>query len=113
MKALFASLFFVAFLPLNALADCPKLSLAQLKELTATKGAKHLVFFSTWCSSCKEHLLKEDKPGTIFIAAFDTPERASAVIQKLNIKQPCYFDDGLTNYFGIKVVPAERVYPSL
>ena len=105
-----AALFLSSLLTFTlANADCPPLSSELLNELVKKSGSKRLVFFSTWCSECKDHVKRVPSAGTLFIAAFDKAERAEAALRKLGRTEPCYVDNGLTKKFGINVVPAEKI----
>lgn len=90
---------------LHAAPLCPKLDQAALRQMAQERGPLHLIFFASWCGECAKHLKAEHSGQTILIATFDEEAAAERAIRKLGIKTPCYFDDGLSEAFGIKSVP--------
>lgn len=112
MKSLVFALLFSFSVP--AFADegkCPKLSPKMLDELTENRGGKlKVIFFASWCSACKDHLLAKTDGPTILVGVFDKRERLEEVVQSLKLKTECYTDDGVADALGIKSLPAERVY---
>ena len=82
-----------------------ELSAERFSALVKNSSARKLVFFSSWCSDCKAHLLQADAQS-IFIASFDTQERATATLQTFKLTQECYVDSQrLAKAIGINTVP--------
>ncbi len=92
----------------QAIGECQEMTLAALKAQKETPI--QLVFFASWCLSCKDHLeaLKSAK-NTYFIASYDRKDKAEDVLKFLNMeKVPCIYDKGNTfsEYFGVNELPA-------
>lgn len=108
MAKLFALI--LSLIPVKSYAACTELSPALLDEIVKKEGEKKLVFFSSWCSTCKDHLRPDAPQNTMFIGVFDKVERAQSALNKFVPGRKCYFDSGVAKKLGVKVVPAERVY---
>jgi len=87
---------------------CRAMSMSELQKEMNGQGQKKIVFFASWCSSCAEKMKANDQNGTIFVAAFDSLERAQEVIDVLNIKQRCILDAGIAQAMDVHSLPAER-----
>ena len=90
---------------------CAPMSLAQFQEQFKKEPAEELVFFASWCASCKKHLVREALAKTYFIASFDEqPAATKAFTVFLGDDQlkRCIFDqDGsIAAAYGVKSLPA-------
>ena len=84
------------------------------KYLINNPSIKEIIFFSTWCSDCKDKilLLKNDyfaNKKYVLINIFDTQERAENVIKNMNINIPCFHDVNKTisKEYNVSFVPYE------
>lgn len=113
-KRSIAILLFATFaLHTSALGQCHETSLETLKKKAANAGKPlKLVFFSSWCPSCKDSLDKNSKDDQVlFVASFDNREAANKVARKYALgEQRCIFDvdDALSRQLEVSGVPAER-----
>ena len=95
-------------------ADCVEFNEEKFELFLKSKNKVELIFFSSWCSDCKEDLLKIKenqknlKDKVIIINTFDRLEKGNQALKKLEIKLDCYFDKDrvLTKKYNIKAVPA-------
>lgn len=110
--------YFSLFLNFNAVfAECKKINEAEFNSLLQEKKPIELIFFSSWCSDCKDDLIKLAdstnilKNNIIIINTFDRPEKGYLALKVLNIDYPCYFDNDkkLTKKYNIKSVPAHII----
>ncbi len=105
----FCSLVFI-----HANADCKKVDDIEFNAILQNNKPLELVFFSSWCGDCKEHLEELAKTQNtinkkvIIINTFDTIENGNKVLKKLKINLPCYFDKDrvIAKKYNIKSVPA-------
>lgn len=88
-------------------ADCPPMTMEEYRARYAAAPPPRLVFFSSWCGDCKEHLVAKHPPGTLFVATFDEKERAERAMAAFQPDGKCVLDSGIAKAFGVKVVPAE------
>lgn len=87
---------------------CPPLTFKQLEQKLVTEAAKQeveIIFFASWCVSCKQNFLDTGPTKRIFIASFDQASDAELVIERFKIKDPCYIDNGITAAFKIESLP--------
>ena len=85
-------------------AKCPELNPDQFKELLREKKeCVELIFFASWCSSCKKHFVKKKGVKQIFVATFDSEEEADKVCSKFSLN--CYLDKGLAETFQVSSLP--------
>ncbi len=97
----------------QAIGECQEMALATLKARKETPV--QLVFFASWCLSCKEHLeaLKSAK-NTFFIATFDRKDKAEDVLKYLKMENASCIYDGegtFSEYFGVTELPATKTFP--
>ena len=92
-------------LPAHA-AACPKLNRAGLMQLLKTRKHAKVVFFASWCESCRPHLQASDPKHDLAIALYDDPKPASRALRSLNVQTPCYTDDGIAKSLQIESLPA-------
>jgi thiol-disulfide isomerase/thioredoxin len=90
---------------------CAPMTYAQFQEQFKKESAEELVFFASWCASCKKHLVTEALAKSYFIAAFDEqPAATKAFTAFLGAEQlkRCIFDqDGsIAAAYGVKSLPA-------
>ncbi len=93
-KILFLS-FFIYSDPI--LASCQTISGKAFEKLILKKSPVTLVFFSSWCSDCKDELLdlkkkKRRKEKYILINTFDSPGKGEKVLKNLEIDYLCIYD---------------------
>ena len=87
---------------------CPKSDLAGIKKAYRGRGEMNLIFFSSWCASCKPHLKSDLASNEILIVAFDEQKPAEKVLKNLSITAPCFTSEGITEELGIESVPNTR-----
>ncbi|MGE0174946.1 MAG: TlpA family protein disulfide reductase [Oligoflexales bacterium] len=90
-------------------ASCPRVSFEQLKAATRDLGKVKLVFFASWCVSCKPHLLEPHDKKTVFVAAFDEEQRAEKVLKAFSVEGLCFTSDDTAQKLGVTALPATRV----
>ncbi len=96
----------------KAAETCPPAKIADLQKLLQEKPASELIFFASWCISCKEHL-QHPPPGSFFIASFDERAAANKVIDHFrgaNEAPRCVWDEdgSITEHYQVKGLPATR-----
>lgn len=104
----------LALMATPALGACPPLDKAGLDKLASGRKAPlDVIFFASWCSSCKDHLAAKHGENTVLIGVFDKKERIEATVASLGVKTACYFDEGgITDALKIKSLPMQIRYPS-
>lgn len=90
---------------------CVPMTYAQFQEQFKQEAAEELVFFASWCASCKKHLVADALAKSYFIASFDEqPAATKAFTAFLGADQlkRCIFDqDGsIAAAYGVKSLPA-------
>ena len=93
---------------LGLAAVCENATFDELKSKLKGKGELNLVFFASWCISCKPHLQAQHDSNVVFIAAFDEKPRAEKVLSSFGLTNPCFIGDDITNSLGIRGVPASK-----
>jgi hypothetical protein len=100
--------------PRGAYAEvvCVPGGLKALAALLEQKPAEELVFFASWCRSCKPHI-ENLQPDQVLIASFDEQVAAEKVVRLLSKggQQPrCLWDEGneIAEHYGVKGLPASR-----
>jgi hypothetical protein len=75
---------------------------------------KHIIFFSTWCSDCKEKLLELKKKEELskeylLVNSFDQKGHGEKALEYLKISLPCFYDPNnlIAKEYNIFVVPGE------
>jgi thiol-disulfide isomerase/thioredoxin len=105
--------FFIMFVAMNAGAtgsDCKPIGYKDFesKILKADEQEKNVIFFASWCSSCKEHMVKDYK-NPIFVASYDSLPAATAAFNSLTEMKgkTCYFDldNEIAEKMGAKGIP--------
>jgi hypothetical protein len=92
---------------------CEAMTNVQFQERLKKEPAAQLVFFASWCASCKKHLVTENVPSSYFVAAFDEQSAAqkafTAFLGEGQLKR-CIFDqDGtIAAAYGVKSLPAVK-----
>lgn len=96
----------------EGVVQCNNSSLKVFEKRVADKKIKNLVFFSSWCGSCKTHLLKADLDSTIFIVAFDREDMAVSALNSLfplplRTKIQCELDlaEEILKFYKVKSLP--------
>jgi hypothetical protein len=90
--------------------NCPPLDKKKLKEMVEESEGKKvdLVFFSSWCSDCGNHLKKLEGPGKVLVGTFDKQPRIEKLVGKLKLPNRCFTDSGVAKKLKVTTVPAER-----
>ena len=88
-------------------ARCPAMESEELARYAASSGATRIIFFASWCSSCREHLKSAGK-GDILVGVFDEVDRLERLAGKLNADVPCVRGDGIAKSYGVTSLPAVR-----
>ncbi len=109
------SLALVLAWPFGAKAEslCPPGDLKALAAWLEQKPAEELVFFASWCVSCKAHI-QGAKSGQILIASFDERSAAEKVVRHLteegDTPPRCLWDERneIAERYGVKGIPATR-----
>lgn len=102
-------LFFLLLLNDIALA-CEAMNYMAFQERLKNEPATQLVFFASWCASCKKHMTSEYLQTSYFIASFDEQAAAqkafTAFLGESQLKR-CVFDqDGsIAAAYGVKALP--------
>lgn len=88
---------------------CPPLDHQKLKELLEHSESKkvELVFFSSWCSDCGDHLKKLEGQSKILVGTFDKQSRIEKLVAKLKLPNRCFTDAGIAKKLNVTTVPAE------
>ncbi|MFK7873699.1 MAG: TlpA family protein disulfide reductase [Oligoflexales bacterium] len=88
---------------------CFPIKVEQFERVAEQKKWKEVVFFASWCASCKPHLIQATSPRSVVIATYDTRQEAERVLDFLGIQStiPCFIDhDGkLREKFKIQSLP--------
>ena len=108
-KVLSFSLFFYT---VPILAVCESFSKEDFDKLIKKEAPVTLVFFSSWCSDCKDELLeikkkKQDKINYILVNTFDSPGKGEKALNSLGINYFCIYDKDrmLAKKYKIDSVP--------
>lgn len=106
------SLFCVAFFFCNRAfsLECKEATWSELKEWQKGKGQTELVFFASWCSSCKESLSKTYSNPVLFISVFDEKADSERVLKHFVKDATCYFSKDINKHFGVKALPMTLKY---
>lgn len=88
--------------------DCPKTSFEDLKSRLKGRGEISIVFFASWCVSCKPHLEQKHGEDTVFVAVFDEQERAEKVLRSFSVERLCFTSDGIGEALEVRSLPATR-----
>ena len=81
---------------------------AALRHHMRQVQAQRVVFFSSWCSGCREHVLQGGPGGTLLLGTFDAPARLTAALQRLLPLGHCRLDAGVARALHVDAVPAVR-----
>ncbi len=87
--------------------DCPLLNFAGFENLRQINKPHDVVFFASWCSSCRHNLTDPKLINPIFIALFDERKNAEEIAEKFAFKGPCFSDDGIAEVLKINALPAK------
>jgi len=91
----------------EAAASCPEATFDQIKSAMAGSGDVELVFFASWCASCKEHLTEKHAKNVVFIAAFDEQKRAEKVLDSFQVTSRCFTSDDTASALSVRSLPAK------
>jgi len=95
----------------SAASFCRSANHQELVQLVQETGRNQLIFFASWCSSCRDHIIESDAKQVIYVVAYDDPAPATAALQAL---QPgadlCLIDHDYSIRKALKVrsLPAKR-----
>jgi hypothetical protein len=100
------------FKPTVALA-CQPMNASELQDKLKRESVAQLVFFASWCSSCKQHLTEAYAAKSLFIASFDENQAATKAFRAFlgeAHRQLCIWDkDGsIAAHYAVKSLPALR-----
>ena len=84
---------------------CDAGGMSRLTKMIAERHPTKLIFFASWCPSCREHLLESNPGKDILIATFDEKEQAEKALTALKISAPCLLDDGISKELKVIDVP--------
>jgi thiol-disulfide isomerase/thioredoxin len=92
---------------------CLGLTSAQLLERLRKENVTELVFFASWCASCKKHLTPDQAESRLFIAVFDeqaAAQKAFTTFMGDEHAARCIWDrDGsIAAYYSVKGLPVVR-----
>ena len=94
----------------QAAASCPEATFDQVKSALSGNGEVELVFFASWCASCKEHLTETHAKNVVFIAAFDEQKRAEKVLDSFQVTSRCFTSDDSASTLSVRSLPAKLKY---
>ncbi|MFW7379179.1 MAG: hypothetical protein ACOH5I_10260 [Oligoflexus sp.] len=69
-----------------------------------------VVFFASWCASCRGHIESSDPESTIYVIAYDEPQAASRVLEALKpTAKLCLIDrdESIRKAFAVDALPAK------
>lgn len=91
----------------NPLASphCEAGGMNRLKKIAAEGHTTSVIFFASWCPSCREHLEHSNPEKDLLIATFDEKNQAERALAALKISTPCLLDDGIAKELKILDVP--------
>ena len=81
----------------------------QIAENLKNRGDANVIFFASWCASCKPHLEAKYDDATVFVAVFDEQKRAEKVLNALKIEGICFTSDEFARDLGVRSLPAARI----
>ncbi len=92
---------------------CVAMDNHQLQQKLLDKPSEQLVFFASWCSSCKEHMREDWASKSYFLAVFDDQAAAEkafrAFVGEKNIERCIWDKDGsIAAFYKVKSLPALR-----
>ena len=92
---------------------CAGMNAQELQEQLKSEAAEQLVFFASWCASCKKHMTQDTLNKSYFIAAFDEQSAADkafrAFLGESNLKRCIWDRDGsIAAAYGVKGLPVIR-----
>jgi len=92
--------------------SCFDSTLGELEARIKQKNIKNLVFFASWCLSCKKHILEADIETTLFVVAFDKVDSAVSALNSLILPEKrknvlCELDrtEKITKFYRVKSLP--------
>jgi hypothetical protein len=92
---------------------CVAMDAQQLQAELHIEPAEQLVFFASWCATCKKHMTEEILAKSYFIAVFDEQSAADKAYRSFlgeSKLERCIWDrDGsIAKAYGVKSVPVIR-----
>ena len=90
--------------------ECKEASWSNIKEWQKGKGSTEVVFFASWCSSCKDHLRQDFKGNVIFISIFDERSDSERVLNFFKPSATCYFSKEIDKELKIKSLPKTLIF---
>ena len=90
--------------------ECKEAKWSEVKEWQKGKGPTELVFFASWCSSCKDSITKSYSTPVVFISVFDEKSDSERVLSHFVQNATCYFSKDIEKNFGIKALPKSLKY---
>ena len=111
MKILITSALLLLSPLVQAGAVCTPADAGTLRLALKDKAETELIFFASWCASCKKHLI-EARSSDVLIAVFDEQAAAEKVVTQFAPlpSRRCYWDsDGtIATAYEVKGLPAQR-----
>ncbi|KAB8040510.1 hypothetical protein GCL60_00925 [Silvanigrella paludirubra] len=97
-------------------ALCEVVDLDSFIKSVHGKKNIQLIFFSSWCSDCKEELLKiknDLNENYILINTFDSVGKGDIALKSLKINHKCIFDKDrlIAKKYNVKSVPKKIIEP--
>ncbi len=90
--------------------SCPPVTFEQLKLELKDKGDMNVIFFASWCVSCKPQLTRSHTDNTVFVVAFDEQERGEKTLNSFSVKQRCFTSDDTAKALGVRSLPATKSF---
>ena len=88
--------------------SCPPATFQEISQTLKGAGETKLVFFASWCSSCKQHMENPDPEHTVFVAVFDEQARAEHILKSYSVKSRCFYSDDTAKFFDVRSLPAVK-----
>lgn len=84
---------------------CEAGGMSRLNKMASEGHITSVIFFASWCPSCREHLVHSNPKKDLLIATFDEKKQAEKALVALNTSTPCLLDDGIAKELKILDVP--------
>lgn len=91
---------------------CREGSLEELERYKNEEQRQQIVFFASWCGSCRKHITESDPKQTIYVIAYDEPKVAGSVLQALKPQADLCLTDPkglIREAFGVRSLPAKKL----
>ena len=103
----------LSLLPSPLALACAGTTAEQLQKKLQAEPVEQLVFFASWCLSCRIHLRPDLLKTSYFIAVFDEQKAADqafkTVLGATNLSRCLWDQDGsIAEFYSVKSLPATR-----